>query len=100
MWCCYISDSLIGNGVDQLTLIKEVDIKIQLPCCERNFLLQDACITEVLDRGQYLKFLNPERLPAHSPDNIGIRGHYIRFIAIRRKVLKYVKFHWLTRCSS
>ncbi|KAK5168784.1 uncharacterized protein LTR77_006093 [Saxophila tyrrhenica] len=91
MWCCYITDSLIGNGVDQLTLIKEPDIKVQLPCCERNFLLQDACITETLDKGQFLKFLGPERLPTHSSDNIGIRGHFIRFTAVRRKVLKYIK---------
>lgn len=88
MWCCYVSDSMIGNGVDQLTLIKEADIKIQLPCCERNFLLQDACITEVLERGQFLKFLNPDSLPSQPSDKVGIRAHYIRFVAIRRKVLK------------
>jgi hypothetical protein len=88
MWCCYISDSFIGNGVDQLTLIREEDIKIQLPCTERDFLLQGARITEVLQKGQFLKFIDVNSLPAYPSDNIGIRAYYIRFIAIRRKVLK------------
>ena len=88
MWCCYITDSLIGNGVDQLTLIKETDIKIQLPCNERNFLLQSACVTEVLEPGRFLGFLGPDALPSYPSDNMGIRAHYLRYIAIRRKVLK------------
>lgn len=88
MWCCYITDSMIGNGVDQLTLIKEADLKIQLPCSERSFLLQTACVTEVLQPGQFLDFLPPEVIPARPMDNMGIRAYYIRYIAIRRKVLK------------
>ena len=88
MWCCYVSDSLVGSGVDQLTLIKEEDIKIQLPCNERNFLLQTACITEVLESGQFLKFLRSESLPSYPLDNMGIRAYYLRFVSIRRKVLK------------
>lgn len=75
MWCCYVSDSLIGNGVDQLTLIKEENIKIQLPCNERNFLLQAACITEVLQKGQFLKFIDLNSLPAYPSDNTGIRAY-------------------------
>lgn len=88
MWCCYVSDSLVGNGIDQLTLIKESDIKIQLPCTERNFLLQFPCITEVLEPGQFLKFITPEALPSYPKDNMGIRAYYLRYIAIRRKILK------------
>ena len=88
MWCCYISDSLVGSGVDQLTLIKEADIKIQLPCNERSFLLQTPCITETLEPGQFLQFLTPESLPSYPLDNMGIRAWYIRYISIRRKVLK------------
>jgi hypothetical protein len=71
MWCCYISDSLVGSGVDQLTLIKETDIKIQLPSNERNFLLQRACVTEVLEPGQFLKFLEQHDLPSNPADNMG-----------------------------
>ena len=88
MWCCYVADSLVGNGVDQLTLIKEADVKIQLPCTERNFLLQAPCITEVLEPGHFLKFLKPESLPLYPKDNMGIRACYLRYISIRRKVLK------------
>lgn len=88
MWCCYVTDSLVGSGVDQLTLIKEADIKIQLPCTERNFLLQAPCITEVLEPGHFLKFLTPEYLPSYQKDNMGIRACYLRYISIRRKCLK------------
>ena len=88
MWCCYISDSLVGSGVDQLTLIKDTDIKIQLPCNERNFLLQTACVTEGLEPGQFLKFLDSHELPSNPSENMGIRAYFVRFIAIRRKVLR------------
>ncbi|KAK3717955.1 hypothetical protein LTR37_005381 [Vermiconidia calcicola] len=91
MWCCYCTDSLVGSGVDQLTLIKESDIKIQLPCNERIFLLQSACITELLEQNKFLKFLDQESLPAYPLENIGMRAYHIRYIAIRRKVLKYIK---------
>ena len=91
MWCCYISDSLVGSGVDQLTLIKEADIKIQLPSNERNFLLQRACVTEVLEPGQFLKFLEPHELPSNPADNMGIRAYFVRYIATRRKVLRSVQ---------
>lgn len=91
MWCCYISDSLVGSGVDQLTLIKETDIKIQLPSNERNFLLQRACVTEVLEPGQFLKFLEPQDLPSSPADNMGIRAYFVRYIATRRKVLRSVQ---------
>lgn len=93
MWCCYITDSLVGSGVDQLTLIKEADIKIQLPCNERNFLLQTPCITEVLEQGQFLRFLHSDIVPSSPLDNMGIRAYYLRYISIRRKILKSVHIH-------
>ncbi|RMY60455.1 hypothetical protein D0865_01516 [Hortaea werneckii] len=62
MWSCYIADSLIGSGVDQLTLIREEDMKIQLPCSERNFLHQTPCITELLHPNTTLPFV-PSRQP-------------------------------------
>lgn len=46
MWACYILDAWTGSGVDQLTLLREADIKIQLPCNERNFRLRIPCVTE------------------------------------------------------
>lgn len=102
MWCCYITDSFVGSGVDQLTLIKDEDIKIQLPCTERNFLLQNACVVETLQPGQFLKFLPDASIPGSPWDNMGIRAHYIRHIRIRRKVLKYVPkclmASWSTVC--
>lgn len=90
MWCCYITDSLVGSGIDQLTLIDEADIKIQLPCNERNFVLEEPCITETMEEGQMLKFLPPELLPTFPQDCMGMTAFYIRHIAMRRKVLKYV----------
>jgi hypothetical protein len=88
MWCCYITDSLVGSGIDQLTLIDEADIKIQLPCNERNFVLEEPCITETLEPGQMLKFLPAEVLPTYPQDCMGMTAFYLRHIATRRKVLK------------
>ncbi|KAF2166249.1 hypothetical protein M409DRAFT_66731 [Zasmidium cellare ATCC 36951] len=91
MWCCYITDSLVGSGIDQLTLIDEADIKIQLPCNERNFVLEEPCITETLEPGQMLKFLPTELLPTYPQDCMGMTAFYLRHIATRRKVLTYIK---------
>lgn len=91
MWCCYITDSLVGSGIDQLTLIDEADIKIQLPCNENNFVLEAPCITETLEPGQMLKFLPPEMLPTFPQDCMGMTAFYLRHIATRRKVLRFIK---------
>ncbi|KAI5361261.1 hypothetical protein Slin15195_G123740 [Septoria linicola] len=91
MWSCYITDALVGSGIDQLTLIDEADIKIQLPCNERNFVLEEPCITETLEEGQMLKFLPPELLPSYPQDSMGMTAFYLRHIATRRKVLRYLK---------
>ncbi|CAK1365987.1 putative transcriptional regulatory protein [Cercospora beticola] len=91
MWACYITDALVGSGIDQLTLIDEADIKIQLPCNERNFVLEEPCITETLEEGHMLKFLPPELLPTFPQDCMGMTAFYLRHISTRRKVLKYIK---------
>ncbi|KAH7144225.1 fungal-specific transcription factor domain-containing protein [Dactylonectria estremocensis] len=67
MWSCYVTDVLCSNGVDQLTLIFEKDLKIQLPCNNRNFLHQQPSITRTLT------------------------GYLIQQLEIRRRVLWYIK---------
>lgn len=91
MWCCYVMDSWVGSGVDQLTVLNEVDMKIQLPCHSRNFLYQIPCITETLDQGKVLDFLPRSILSAStSPvESMGMMAHFVRLIRIRRRVLKY-----------
>lgn len=91
MWSCYIADTLIGSGVDQLTLFDEADVKIQLPCNERNFVLQVPCVTEMLPPGQFLPFVTVDMIPPRVIDNIGIVALYIRLISLRKQVLRYVK---------
>jgi len=88
MWSCYISDTLIGSGVSMLTLLDENDIKVQLPCNERNFVLQVPCVTEMLPQGQFLPFVAPEHIPPRVIDNIGIVALYVRLISLRKRVLK------------
>jgi hypothetical protein len=90
MWSCYIMDALVGSGVDQLTLIDERDIKIQLPCNDRNFAQQVPCLTETLRPGNWLRIfpgdLDTDTLIA----NMGIMAYFIRHISIRKRVLRYV----------
>ncbi|KAF8847239.1 hypothetical protein BDZ45DRAFT_607734 [Acephala macrosclerotiorum] len=90
-WSCYILDTLVGSGVDQLTLFDERDIKIQLPCDERSFLLQLPCITQTLEEGEVLRFLPPESVPPNTAENLGMMAHFIRHMKIRRKMLRYIK---------
>lgn len=88
MWSCYAMDTLVGSGVDQLTLVDEKDIKIQLPCNERNFIQQIPCITETLEPGNWLKFLPGELHTATLLPNMGIMAYFIRHLSIRKRVLR------------
>ncbi|KAL3470370.1 fungal-specific transcription factor domain-containing protein [Aspergillus californicus] len=90
MWSCFVTDALLGSGVDQLMLIEESNIKIQLPCNERRFLQQSPCITRTLD-GTVLGFLPPEIIPLNIDDNMGLMAYFIQHIRIRKQVLRYIK---------
>ncbi|KAJ5206517.1 hypothetical protein N7472_002965, partial [Penicillium cf. griseofulvum] len=91
MWSCYIMDALVGSGVDQLMLMDERDIKIQLPCNERNFTQQVPCLTETLFPGSWLKIL-PEDIDTKTLlPNMGMMAYFIRQISIRKRVLRYIK---------
>jgi hypothetical protein len=89
MWSCYVLDALVGSGVDQLTLVDEKDMKIQLPCNERNFTQQIACLTETLEPGSWLSFV-PEDVEASAiQPNMGIMAYFIRHVSVRKRVLRY-----------
>jgi hypothetical protein len=91
MFSCYVADATVGSGVDQLTLLNEKDIKIQLPCDERLFLIQQPCITETLESGRLLSFIDTSSVPNDPVSNMGLQAHYIRLTAIRKRLLAYVK---------
>lgn len=90
MWSCYVMDAFVGSGVDQLTLVDEKDMKIQLPCNERNFIQQIPCLTETLDPGNRLKFLVGDSDANTIIPNMGIMAYFIRHISIRKRVLRFV----------
>ncbi|KFY17442.1 hypothetical protein V492_00691 [Pseudogymnoascus sp. VKM F-4246] len=91
MWGCYVVDSWVGSGVDQLTLIADCDVKVQLPCHERNFVQQIPNVTETLTRGQVLKFIPRELRPLDPTMNMGIAAYFARITGIRKKILRYIK---------
>lgn len=91
MWACYIMDSWVGSGVDQLTLLHQRDMKIQLPCNERNFLQQIPCVTETLSSGRILRFLPEEMKLKGSTDNMGLVSQFVRVAEIRKHVLRQVR---------
>ncbi|KAL4904207.1 hypothetical protein BDW74DRAFT_185831 [Aspergillus multicolor] len=90
MWSCFVTDALLGSGVDQLMLIEERDIKIQLPCSENRFVQGSPCITRTLD-GAVLGFLPAEIVPVNPDENMGIMASFIQHIRIRKQVLRYIK---------
>ncbi|KAJ5823869.1 hypothetical protein N7447_006209 [Penicillium robsamsonii] len=91
MWSCYVMDSWVGSGVNQLTLLEDKDLKIQLPCHSHNFSLGTPCITEVLDEGKVLGFIPREHSHFQPAQNMGIEAYFIRLVSIRKRVLRYVK---------
>lgn len=88
MWSTYVMDALVGSGVDQLTLVDEKDMKVQLPCNERNFIQQIPCVTEILEPGNWLKFIPGELDTGTLLPNMGIMAYFIRHISIRKRVLR------------
>ncbi|GJN78162.1 hypothetical protein PLIIFM63780_001655 [Purpureocillium lilacinum] len=95
MWACYVLDAWAGSGVDQLTLLRESDIKIQLPCNERNFGLRIPSVTETLGVGHVLQFLPPAIVPRRPAANMGIMAYYIRVVALWKRIVRYVAGHGL-----
>ncbi|KAH9209569.1 fungal-specific transcription factor domain-containing protein [Leptodontidium sp. 2 PMI_412] len=91
MWSIYVMDSWVGSGVDQLTLLNDFDLKIQLPCHERNFNLQIPGITETLEEGNVLPFIPQHQRPPQPKDNMGLMAYFARLVCIRKKVLRHVK---------
>ncbi|KAI8938338.1 hypothetical protein NX059_005989 [Plenodomus lindquistii] len=91
MWACYMIDVWAGSGVDHLTMLNEKDLKIQLPCNERQFSLQIACITERLEPGEILDFIPAKDIPEKPADNLGMAAYYVRIVSIWRRVLRFVK---------
>ncbi|KAJ5307544.1 hypothetical protein N7476_008200 [Penicillium atrosanguineum] len=91
MWSCYVMDSWVGSGVNQLTLLEDRDLKIQLPCHSHNFSLGVPCITETLEEGKVLGFISRDDVPSFPAQNMGIEAYFIRLVSSRKKVLRYVK---------
>ncbi|CAK7228896.1 hypothetical protein SCUCBS95973_007036 [Sporothrix curviconia] len=84
MWACYVIDTWTGSGMDQLTLMREDDLHIQMPCNERDFLFQRAVVTERLGAAE-------EAESASLSTNSGMMAAYIRVLSIWKRVARYVK---------
>lgn len=80
----------MGSGVDQLTLLREQDINIQLPCDERQFILQTPCLTELLKPGEVLRAATEPGLTTSPCASMGLAAYYIRLIAVRKRILRHV----------
>ncbi|KAH7409875.1 fungal-specific transcription factor domain-containing protein [Phaeosphaeria sp. MPI-PUGE-AT-0046c] len=91
MWACYMIDVWAGSGVDHLTILNEKDLKIQLPCNERQFLLQIPVVTERLQEGDIIDFIPEEDIPEKPKENLGMAAYYVRIVSIWRRVLRFVK---------
>ncbi|CAK7224854.1 hypothetical protein SBRCBS47491_005696 [Sporothrix bragantina] len=83
MWACYVIDTWTGSGMDQLTLMREDDLHIQLPCNERDFLFQRAVVTGRLGV--------TEETESSLSSNSGMMAAYIRIVSIWKRVARYVK---------
>jgi hypothetical protein len=90
MWACYQIDTLSGSGVKQLSILFEDDIRIQLPCNDRNFGLGLPSVTETLKPGEVLKFIPPEDVPSSPAENMGLMAYMVRVLVLRQRVLTYV----------
>lgn len=93
-WACFLIDAFIECGADELRYIPASQIQVQLPCQEELYYRGVPTVTEVLEHGKVLSWA-PSDIPEHVPFmKIDLRGFYIRAVALRSRLLKYV--HALT----
>ncbi|CAK7199973.1 hypothetical protein SEUCBS139899_002661 [Sporothrix eucalyptigena] len=90
VWCCFLQDAFMECGIDQLRFVNPADIQVQLPCTEELFVRSKPCVTEMLTPGRLLPFVDSATTNSGAV-NLDLRAYYIRAMAIRAKVLKYVK---------
>lgn len=80
MWACYVIDTWTGSGMDQLTLLREDDLYIQLPCNEREFLFQRTVVVGRLGDDN-----------SNDNNSDGMLASYVRLVSIWKRVARYVK---------
>lgn len=90
VWACYLLDASIECGVDQLRFVSADDIHVQLPCSEDLFVRNIPCSTEMLTPGRLLPSVHQSQGPG-AVHNLDLRSYYIRVMAVRSKILRYVK---------
>lgn len=81
MWSIYAMDAWVGSGVDELTLIREVDLRIRLPCNERDFILE--CPGDHENTQGVASCLSRPPTP-----DLDVAAHFARLVSIRRRVLR------------
>ncbi|KAF3764234.1 hypothetical protein M406DRAFT_260426, partial [Cryphonectria parasitica EP155] len=97
MWSIYTMDAWVGSGVDELTLLREADVQIQLPCSDHSFDAQRPRIVEALRPGTFLPFVSAEDRRQQGSNSgaaverLDLQAYFIRLVSIRRKVLRFVK---------
>ena len=83
MWSIYTMDAWVGSGVDELTLVKEANIKIRLPSDERDFILEALSLQA--DPELPLSGLSGPMGP-----ELDVSAHFLRLVSIRKRVLRCV----------
>ncbi|KAA8916317.1 hypothetical protein TRICI_001526 [Trichomonascus ciferrii] len=88
MWCCYINESIMASGVEQIQMITARSIHIQLPMSDDYFMLKKDCVTEKLVSEGSLGSSNHLNGPREYIDH---RALLVKIVYLREKVLSYVK---------
>ncbi len=87
MWSLFCLDSLLSDGSPNNTLFGHDDlINLQLPCTERNFLLQIPCQTEHLGDGMDGEVR--ETFGQGLREKGGLISHYVKIMNLRRAILR------------
>ena len=92
-------DAWAGGGVDELTLIREADLKIRFPCDERSFLFGPPGVAPTLEPTSYLHGVSPGSGSQGEPAALDLTSCFIKLVSIRSKVLRYEKINLAPRES-
>ncbi|KAI0126726.1 fungal-specific transcription factor domain-containing protein [Xylariales sp. AK1849] len=79
-WSLFLLDDFFCVGLREFELCPQETIHLQLPCDD-----------ELFETGQYCRTGTLQQDPLEAPATIGLRGVFIRLVAIRRQVMRFIR---------
>ncbi|KAH9905004.1 hypothetical protein F4778DRAFT_789747 [Xylariomycetidae sp. FL2044] len=76
-------------GLEQVDLLSETNIKLQLPCNERNFIQEIPCVTATLQQIHAQQPFQEQGGSTGAINNMGLAAYFVRLVSLRKRVIRF-----------